>query len=134
MPGLVHGAHQLRSVWVLPYVPGPPEAAQACLSMGLEQVWRNNEGGVLAVEATEGLSAVLAKRHALEQGLGDARYHRIIHVRNAAVSALREVRRKGFCAAPCMLPDLCRPEHAASNGGSCLLMSTRTNSECQLTL
>ena len=43
------------------------------------------------MEATEGLHAVISKRTVLEQGLGDAKYHRIIHVRNAAVSALREV-------------------------------------------
>ena len=57
------------------------------------QVWRNNEEGVLAVEPTEGLQAVLASKAGLEQGLGEGRYHRIIHVRNAAVNALREVGR-----------------------------------------
>ena len=70
------------------------------------------------MEATGGLSALLAKRNALEQGLGDARYHRIIHVRSAAVSALREVSREGFCAAPCIFKSLCRAEPAARMGGS----------------
>ena len=61
------------------------------------QVWHNNEEGELVVEPTQGLRVVLGKRAAIEAALNDAKYHRIIHVRNAAVAALREVRTVPSC-------------------------------------
>lgn len=59
------------------------------------QVWHNTEEGELVVEATQGLRVVLDRRSQIQQALCDAKYHRIIHVRNAATNALREVRKGG---------------------------------------
>ena len=44
------------------------------------------------MDPTPGLRVVLGRRAQIEQALGEAKYHRIIHVRNAAQAALREVR------------------------------------------
>ena len=69
-----------------------PQPVLAMMEAICVQVWRGNEQGELEVEATGGLRVVLAQRPQIEQALADAKYHRIIHVRNAALSALREVR------------------------------------------